>query len=94
MRNEMLGRVIEAGKYQKMALKALFPEKANRHFKVIEHELKEIIMEEVIEIANIAMRNHSETTNEEDTKQTNDYKTTQKNAGQTKASNSKKVNID
>lgn len=94
MRSEILERVIEASKYQKQAIQALFPESANRHFEVIEHEMKELFTEGVMEIANIAMQHQSKANSEEDIKQTNGHQTSQENVDKTKTSKSKKVNID
>ena len=94
MSSELLGRVLEAGKYQKMAFKKLFPESANRHFEVIEHELKELFMEGVMEIANLAVQYQSEANNEESANKTKDHHTTQENVNRTEASKSNKIKID
>lgn len=51
MNREMRERLQEAGKYQKMALQALIPEKSRAHVEVIERELKAIFMECVMDAA-------------------------------------------
>lgn len=45
MNVKTLERLKEAGKYQKMAVKALLPEYAHKHVEVIESELKAIVWE-------------------------------------------------
>ncbi|RDU21962.1 hypothetical protein [Anaerosacchariphilus polymeriproducens] len=45
MNKDMIRRLQEAKKYEWMAVKALFPESATAHIEVIEKELKEMLME-------------------------------------------------
>ncbi|MDE6052291.1 MAG: hypothetical protein K2G55_00715 [Lachnospiraceae bacterium] len=45
MNKEMINRLKMAGKYQKKAIYALFPEKVSKHLDVIEKELKMMAVE-------------------------------------------------
>lgn len=45
MNKERLERLKEAAKYQKMAVRALLPERAAEHIEVIEKELQKMVME-------------------------------------------------
>lgn len=53
MNEDMIKRILEAKKYQKMAFYALFPESITKHLKVIEDEInvmaKEIILNSLCE---------------------------------------------
>lgn len=44
MNKGMLERLLEAGKYQKLAIKTLLPEEVAPHIERIEKELKEILI--------------------------------------------------
>lgn len=48
MNKEMIKRLKNAGKYQKMALKELFPASANAHLEVIEREIKAMVTEAAV----------------------------------------------
>ena len=50
MNSDTFDRMKEAGKYQKMALRALFPEQAAGHLDVIEGELKAMMKELVMDM--------------------------------------------
>ena len=45
MNKELVKRLKKAGKYQKMAIKELFPAETNEHLEVIERELKAMVTE-------------------------------------------------
>ena len=45
MNKELIKRLKNAGKYQKMAIKELFPKETNAHLEVIERELKAMVSE-------------------------------------------------
>jgi len=47
MNSELFKRLRTAGKYQKKAIQALFPESVNHHFAVIEQECKAIFVEAI-----------------------------------------------
>lgn len=49
MNDDMLKRIFQAKKYQKMALYALFPENITKHFEVIEKEINMMIKEVILE---------------------------------------------
>lgn len=49
MNAEVIGRMMEARKYQKMAIKALFPEEKQEHIDNIEKELKALLTESMME---------------------------------------------
>lgn len=49
MSREMLNRIIEAKKYEMMAIKALLPENERKHVDVIEKEIKSIFAEMVMD---------------------------------------------
>lgn len=49
MNTEAIGRMMEARKYQKLAIKALFPEEKQEHIDNIERELKALLTESVME---------------------------------------------
>lgn len=49
MSKEMMYRIKTAGEYQKKAIHALFPEKMSRHLDVIEKEIREMLMEMLME---------------------------------------------
>ncbi len=66
MREEMLSRLMEAGKYQKKAIRALFPESMAGHMEVIENELSAMFMEYAMELASQCMRAKNKETQESD----------------------------
>lgn len=50
MKQETISRIRQAGEYQKKAVMALFPERAQEHLAVIERELKMMAMETLVEL--------------------------------------------
>lgn len=48
MNKELIQRIKNAGKYQKMAIKELFPKETNAHLEVIERELKAMVTEAAV----------------------------------------------
>lgn len=56
MNAEMMNRVMEAGKYQKKAIMALFPDSFAGHIEVIEKELSAMFMEYAVEMAGKCMQ--------------------------------------
>lgn len=56
MDREMINRMKEAAKYQKMAIRALFPEQAAEHLDVIEGELKAMFHELVMDAVKQEMK--------------------------------------
>ena len=52
MNKEMMKRLRTAGKYQKKALRALFPEEMSGHLDVIEGEVKAMFMDLAFEMIN------------------------------------------
>ncbi len=48
MNKELIKRLKNAGKYQKMAIKELFPKETNAHLEVIERELKAMVSEAAV----------------------------------------------
>lgn len=48
MNKELIQRIKNAGKYQKMAIKELFPKETNAHLEVIERELKAMVSEAAV----------------------------------------------
>ena len=48
MSKELIKRLKNAGKYQKMAIKELFPKETNAHLEVIECELKAMVSEAAV----------------------------------------------
>lgn len=63
MNGEIIGRLLEAGTYQKMALQALLPEHTREHVEVIERELKAMLKECAYDIVKSGMcenREHGE----------------------------------
>lgn len=50
MNKEMMKRLKTAGKYQKKALRALFPEEMSGHLDVIEEEVKAMFMDLAFEM--------------------------------------------
>ena len=50
MNKEMMRRIKEARKYQKMAIRALMPERMAEHVDVIEHEVKAMVRETIIDV--------------------------------------------
>ena len=48
MNKELLRRLKNASKYQKMAIKELFPTETNAHLEVIERELKAMVTETAV----------------------------------------------
>ena len=92
MHKEMSDRIREAGSYQKKAIHALFPDSTNRHLEVIEHEIKEMLTEEIVEIAGAVMQYQSGGSNGKQAENS----TSNESEAQTEASNSKskKINIE
>lgn len=62
--NGIAERLIEAGKYQKLALRVLLPEHIQGHIEVIENELKAIIKECACDIVKNSMDRDSAESNE------------------------------
>ena len=91
MHNEMIDRIREAGSYQKKAIHALFPDSTNRHLEVIEHEIREMLTEEAVEIAGMVMQYQTKSSNEKEA-----CSASNESEAQTEASNSKskKINIE
>ncbi|SHO42951.1 hypothetical protein [Anaerocolumna xylanovorans] len=54
MNKEMVSRLREAGKYEKMAIRALLPERAVKHMEVIEKEMRTMFMEMVTDAVRCA----------------------------------------
>jgi hypothetical protein len=50
MNKETISRLRKAAKYEKMAIQALFPERAAKHMEVIEKELRSMFMEMVVDV--------------------------------------------
>ena len=48
MNKELIKRLKNAGKYQKMAIKELFPKETSAHLEVIERELKAMVTEAAV----------------------------------------------
>lgn len=48
MNKELIKRLKNAGKYQKMAIKELFSKETNAHLEVIERELKAMVSEAAV----------------------------------------------
>lgn len=48
MNEDMIKRILEAKKYQKMAFYALFPENITKHFEVIENEINMMVKEVIL----------------------------------------------
>lgn len=48
MNKELIQRIKTAAKYQKMAIKELFPKETNAHLEVIERELKAMVSEAAV----------------------------------------------
>lgn len=60
MNGEIIGRLLEAGTYQKMALQALLPEHTRGHVEVIERELKAMLKECAYDIVKSGMYENKE----------------------------------
>ena len=71
MNAEILQRAREAKKYQMMAVKALFPNIQNEHMKVIEKEIKAMLMEGIMDCMSQCMAANA-TGAEKETKETAD----------------------
>lgn len=50
MNQEMKARLCKAGEYQRLAIRALFPEAMSGHLDAIEKEIKEMCMEMAMEM--------------------------------------------
>lgn len=48
MNKELIKRLKNAGKYQKMAIKELLPKETNAHLEIIERELKAMVSEAAV----------------------------------------------
>ncbi len=70
MNKEMMKRMKIAGRYQRKALRALFPEEMSEHLDVIEKEIKAMFMESVMEMV-MEQGNGSFDTDEEENKEKN-----------------------
>lgn len=82
MNKEMMNRMREARKYQKMAIRALMPERMAEHVDVIEHEVKEMVRETIIDVVKDRVWDNLNEKSQETT------------ASQEKESKVKKVTID
>lgn len=80
MNKEMAERFREAKKYEKMAIRALFSERAVKHLEVIEEEVKSMLKECVMDMAAEEINRRAKADAE-------------KEPGREKDSNVKKVNI-
>ena len=89
MNKEMADRIREAGNYQKKAIHALFPDRTNRHLEVIEHEIREMLTEEVVEIAGMVMQYQTKSSDEKET-----GSASKESEAQTGNAKSKKINIE
>lgn len=69
MKADMMNRVMEARKYQKKAIMALFPESMSGHIEVIEKELSAMFMEYALEMASQYMKQNSNYETEDESKQ-------------------------
>ncbi|HKM33510.1 MAG TPA: hypothetical protein VJY54_02060 [Lachnospiraceae bacterium] len=56
MNADLMNRVMEARKYQKKAIMALFPDSKAGHIEVIEKELRAMFMEYAVELAGQCMQ--------------------------------------
>lgn len=65
MNREMIRRLMEARKYQRKALKALFPENMQGHLTVIETEFGAMIKEGLLEVLQSDFMKDEETKEEE-----------------------------
>lgn len=61
MNKEMMERIMEAGKYQKMAIRALVPDSKQEHLDVIEKELKALLLEDILSFVETAVKEDSGT---------------------------------
>lgn len=59
MNKEMLYRMKKAGEYQKMAIRALFPEKVGGHLDVIEKEIKMMAAELAADVVRECRKNNT-----------------------------------
>ena len=82
MNKEMMNRMREARKYQKMAIRALMPERMAEHVDVIEHEVKAMVRETIIDVVKDRVWDNLNEKSQETT------------ASQEKESKVKKVTID
>ena len=89
MNKEMADRIREAGNYQKKAIHALFPDRTNRHLEVIEHEIREMLTEEAVEIAGMVMQYQTKSSDELET-----GSASKESEAQTGNAKSKKINIE
>ena len=89
MNKEMADRIREAGNYQKKAIHALFPDRTNRHLEVIEHEIREMLTKEIVEIAGMVMQYQTKSSDENGT-----GSASKESEAQTGTSKSKKINIE
>ena len=50
MNKELIQRLKNAGRYQRMAIKELFPKETNAHLEVIEREIKAMVAEAAVKL--------------------------------------------
>ena len=94
MKADMMNRVMEARKYQKKAIMALFPESMSGHIEVIEKELSAMFMECAVEMASQYMKQNSTYETEDEFKQKAVLCEETKNQSMSKKSKIRKVSID
>ena len=82
MNKEMMNRMREARKYQKMAIRALMPVRMAEHVDVIENEVKAMVRETIIDVVKDRVWDNFNEKSQETT------------ASQEKESKVKKVTID
>ena len=68
MNSETFNRIKEASKYEKMAIRALFPEKVSGHLDIIEGELKEMFKELIIDVVKEEMKQECKEENKDSVK--------------------------
>lgn len=56
MKQETINRIRQAGEYQKKAVMALFPQRAQEHLSVIERELKMMALETLVELMDVCKK--------------------------------------
>lgn len=72
MNADIMERLVEASKYQKKAIMALFPDNMAGHLKVIEKEISAMFMEYAMEVAEQCMQKKDTFRREETSKQADD----------------------
>lgn len=94
MKADMINRVMEARKYQKKAIMALFPESISGHIEVIEKELSAMFMEYAVEMASQYMKQNSTYNKEDESKQEAVHCEETQNQSMCKKSKIRKVSIE